>query len=63
MSNTRFDGAAFLRHAKRVRIRPTPYELQSAAQQCAEMAARSGWLDVRVEELLAAEVAQRPGLL
>jgi hypothetical protein len=34
------------------RARSKPYELESAAEQCAEMMRKAGWLHVRVEELL-----------
>jgi hypothetical protein len=41
--------------AKRRPMRPAPYALREAAEQCAEMARRAGWRDVRVDELLSVE--------
>lgn len=59
-----FDALTFIRNkARRKKMRPTPYELHVAAQQCADMARRQGWLDVRIEEVLARSVVQDAGLL
>lgn len=34
------------------RARSKPYEIESSAEQCAEMLRKAGWLNVRVDELL-----------
>lgn len=34
------------------RARTKPYELESAADQCAELCRKAGWMHVRVEELM-----------
>jgi hypothetical protein len=34
------------------RARTKPYEIESAADQCAELMRKAGWLHVRVEELM-----------
>ncbi len=33
---------------KKKAVRPKPYEIQSAADKCAELARKDGWLDVDV---------------
>lgn len=43
---------AYMRQAKPRRVRAKPYEIESAARQCAELAARAGWIGVTVEEIL-----------
>lgn len=45
---------AYMRKAKPKRVRTRPYEIASAADQCAEMAKKAGWKGVRIEEVLKA---------
>jgi hypothetical protein len=44
-----WDAEFWLRTARGIAVRSKPYELPEAAQQCAEMAEKAGWLRVRVE--------------
>lgn len=46
-----FDEMAWLRSAKRSPVRSKPYTLNDAALQCAELATKAGWIDVRVQEI------------
>lgn len=46
-----FDESAWRRNAKRSAVRSKPYSLHEAAQQCAELATKGGWLDVQVLEI------------
>jgi hypothetical protein len=46
-----WDAEAWIRTAKTRRVRTKPYELHSAAMQCAELAVKAGWLGVEVREL------------
>lgn len=47
-----FDDAKWIMNAKRRPVRSKPYEVQSAAQECARLAERAGWLGVNVVELV-----------
>ena len=49
-----WDEEAYMRKAKPTKARAKPYDLESAADQCAEMLRAAGWKGVRVEELLRA---------
>lgn len=42
----------FMLKNKAKRVRNKPYELEVAAEQCAELARKAGWKQVRVEELM-----------
>lgn len=46
-----FSEDAWLRKQRRSAVRSKPYNLQAAAHQCAELATKGGWVDVRVTEL------------
>ena len=46
-----FDEAAWLRTAKRTAVRSKPYLLQEAALQCKEMAIKTGWQEVQLQEI------------
>ncbi len=46
-----FDEAAWLRTAKRTALRGKPYILHEAALQCKEMAIKTDWLDVQLQEV------------
>lgn len=46
-----FDEAAWQRRAKRTPVRSKPYNLNDAANQCAALAAKAGWIDVRIQEI------------
>ncbi|MEB5964485.1 hypothetical protein [Comamonas testosteroni] len=46
-----FDEGAWLRTAKRSAVRSKPYPLQEAAQLCKELAIKTGWLDVQLQEI------------
>lgn len=46
-----FDEMAWLSRAKRSPVRSKPYSLNDAALQCAELATKAGWIDVRVQEI------------
>ncbi|WP_287918479.1 hypothetical protein [Comamonas sp.] len=46
-----FDEAEWLRKQRRQAVRSKPYMLREAAAQCAELATKGGWLEVRVNEL------------
>jgi hypothetical protein len=43
---------AWMAKNKPKRARSKPYELESAAEMCADLMRKAGWLHVRVEELL-----------
>jgi hypothetical protein len=43
---------AWMNKNKPKRARTKPYELESAADQCAELCRKAGWVHVRVEELM-----------
>lgn len=43
---------SWLRKNKPKRVRSRPYELESAAETCADLARRAGWSHVRVDEIL-----------
>lgn len=44
--------ASWLRKNKPKRARSKPYEIESAADLCADLMRKAGWVHVRVEELL-----------
>lgn len=46
-----FDEAAWQRRAKRTPVRSKPYNLNDAANQCAALATKAGWIDVRIQEI------------
>ena len=46
-----FDEAAWLRKQTPKPVRSKPYELQEAALQCAELARKTGWIEVQVIEV------------
>ena len=46
-----FDQPEWLRKQRRQAVRSKPYNLREAAAQCAELATKGGWLEVRVNEL------------
>ena len=46
-----FDETAWLRTAKRTALRSKPWTLQAAAQQCKEIAIKTGWLEVQRQEI------------
>jgi hypothetical protein len=46
-----WDAEAWIRTARRKRVRTKPYEIRSAAVLCAELATKAGWLGVEVIEL------------
>jgi len=46
-----FDETAWLRTAKRTAVRSKPYPLQEAAQLCKELAIKTGWLEVQLQEI------------
>ena len=46
-----FDETAWLRTAKRTAVRGKPYPLQEAAQLCKELAIKTGWLEVQLQEI------------
>lgn len=50
-ANKPFDEGMWMRNAKPVPIRSKPYELFSAAQECAELAAKAGWKGAHVVEI------------
>lgn len=39
------------RNARKASVRSKPYEILSAAEQCAEMAIKAGWEDVEIVEV------------
>lgn len=43
--------------AKKKPVRAKPYEVRDSAQSCAELAAKSGWLDVELVEVRRGEAA------
>lgn len=43
-----FDEAMWRTNTKMKPVRAKPYDLKEAADQCAEMARKAGWIDVRV---------------
>lgn len=49
-----WDEDAYMRTAKLKRLRSKPYAIASAADQCAELARKAGWKNVRVEEVMKA---------
>jgi hypothetical protein len=49
-----WDEDAYMRKAKPKRLRSKPYAIASAADQCAELARKAGWKNVRVEEVMKA---------
>lgn len=46
-----FDEGVWLRTAKRAKVRAKPYEIRAAADECAALAAKQGWLVVSVAEV------------
>lgn len=46
-----FNKEEWLRKQRRQAVRSKPYMLREAAAQCAELAAKSGWIEVRINEL------------
>lgn len=46
-----WDEGNWLMNAKRKPVRSKPYEIESSARQCAELAERAGWLRVEVVEI------------
>lgn len=49
----KWDELAYLRKHKAKRVRTKPYEVASAADECAAIARRSGWVHVQVVALTA----------
>jgi len=47
-----WDENTYMRTNKPKRVRSKPYEVASAADQCAEMVRKAGWKNVRVEEIM-----------
>lgn len=47
-----FDRVQWLMNATAKPVRVKPYEVKEAAQQCADMALKAGWLRVEVRELV-----------
>ncbi len=48
-----FDLSAWMRKTRPGKARSKPYEIEQAAEQCAELCTRVGWLEVRVQQHLA----------
>lgn len=46
-----FNEAHWLANHKGKAVRAKPYEIESSANECAELATRVGWLRVRIEEV------------
>ncbi len=46
-----FDAGAWLSTAKRKAVRSKPYGVRSAADTCAELATKAGWIGVQVLEI------------
>ena len=46
-----FDKDEWLRKQRRQAVRSKPYILREAAAQCAELAIKGGWIEVRINEL------------
>lgn len=46
-----FDETLWLNQTKPKKVRAAPYALREAADQCAELAKRAGWIRVQVEEV------------
>jgi hypothetical protein len=44
--------AKWMAKNKPKKVRSKPYELESAADECGQLAVRAGWLYVRIEEIL-----------
>lgn len=47
-----FDAEAYMRRAAPARIRSKPYEVPAAAHEACVLAARAGWLNCRVEQVV-----------
>lgn len=47
-----WDIEVFMKKNKPKRVRSKPYEIASAADECAELARKAGWLRVGVEEIM-----------
>lgn len=46
-----FSREAWLRKQRRVAVRSKPYSIKQAANDCKELAIKSGWIEVRVTEI------------
>lgn len=46
-----FNEAYWLANHKGKAVRAKPYEIESSASECAELATKAGWLRVRIEEV------------
>lgn len=46
-----FNQAEWLRKQRRQAVRSKPYILREAAVQCADLATKAGWIEVRIDEL------------
>ncbi|MBA3774663.1 MAG: hypothetical protein H0X13_19865 [Ramlibacter sp.] len=46
-----WDEGLWRRTTKKKPVRSKPYEIPEAAKLCADMAAKSGWLDVEINEI------------
>lgn len=46
-----FNEAHWLANHKGKAVRAKPYEIESSASECAELATKAGWLRVRIEEV------------
>ena len=53
-----FDRASWIAKTKPQRVRNRPFEIPAAADECAELARRAGWEEVRVEALTKGDAAQ-----
>ena len=49
--DTPFNQDEWLRKQRRQAVRSKPYILREAAVQCADLAAKAGWIEVRIDEL------------
>ena len=49
---TAFNEIEFLRNARRKPVRSRPYELRQAADECLELAKKSGWSGLQVIEVM-----------
>lgn len=46
-----FDRGNWIANAKKKPVRPKPYEIKEAADVCADLAKRAGWLSVELVEI------------
>lgn len=61
--NANWDEDAWAMNAKRVPVRAKPYGIRSAADACAQLAKKSGWLRVEVAEVKKGEAPKRDALM